>query len=203
MSETSVVTLITCPGCNASLDLVLRGRVRCSRCQWVGDTYSFNPRVLEVQESVGALPEEATCIHHPRKKAVAVCAGTGDYVCALCAIELNGQTYSAEYLNTAGKTLALSAFDRTLPRPDSQIMLYLLCCFIPYVNVIFLAFAFIWLPHAVFLYLKLLRARRENEILRRVVGTGRVIAIPILLGIFTLAWIGGIVAIAITLMNRR
>ena len=174
----------------------------CPRCSWLGDVYSFSPRLLEVEEAVAALPEDATCLHHPRKKAVAVCAGTGDYVCALCAIELNGQTFSAEYLNGAGKDMAGKAFDRTLPRPDSQILLYMLLCFVPYVNIIFLAFAFIWIPHAVYLYFKLFRLRRENEVLRRVVGRGRIITIGILLGLFSLGWIAGAISLVVLVLNK-
>jgi signal peptidase I len=152
--------------------------------------------------AAAALPEDATCLHHPRKKAVAVCAGTGDYVCSLCAIELNGQTYSAEYLNGPGKNLAGKAFDRMLPRPDSQILFYMLLCFVPYLNVIFIAFAFVWIPHAIYLYVKLLRLRRQNEVLARVVGQGRLITVAILIGLFAVGWIIGAIAIAAVVVRK-
>jgi hypothetical protein len=192
-----------CPRCSTVLESVTSGRVRCSRCGWSGEVYSFSPRVLDTQPAAAAMPEDATCLHHPRKKAVAVCAGTGDYICSLCAVELNGQTYSAEYLNSAGKNLAGKAFERSLPRPDSQIYLYLLCCFIPYVNFIFLPFAFIWIPHAVLLYFKTLRLREENPILKRIIGMPRMVMIPILLGLFALGWIAGVAAILIAVLKPR
>ncbi len=203
MTETATIAPFICPGCSITLDTATQGRIRCPQCYWTGEVYTFAPRIVEVEAAALALPEDATCLHHPRKKAVAVCAGTGDYVCSLCAIELNGQTYSADYLNGAGKEMAGKAFDRVLPRPDSRILLYMLLCFIPYVNVIFITFAFIWIPHAVFLYFKAIRLRRDSEILRRVIGRGSLIAIPILLGIFSLAWIGGVIAIIVAIMQQR
>ena len=49
--------------------------------------------------------------------------------------------------------------DRTLPRPDTTVYLYLLLCFIPGVNYVMLPFAFLWIPHSFFLYAKALRMR--------------------------------------------
>jgi hypothetical protein len=203
MSEAVAAVPFVCPGCSVTLDVVSQGRVQCPRCRWVGDVYSFKPKLLQIEEAVAALPEDATCLHHPRKKAVAVCAGTGDYVCALCAIELNGQTYSAEYLNGAGKTLAGKAFERNLPRPDSQILFYMLLCFVPYINAIFLAFAFVWIPHAIYLFTKLIRLRRENPVLRRVVGQGRLIWIAILISLFGVGWIAMAIGIAVLIVSKN
>ena len=102
--------------------------------------------------------------------ATAVCAGTGDYICNLCAVELNGKTYSAEYLNHGGKDHVAKAFDRVLERPDGRIYLYLILNFIPYVNGFIAVFAFLWLPHAFYLYFKALRMRRESEIFARIMS---------------------------------
>ena len=203
MAEAAVTTAFTCPGCSAVLDGSSQWAVQCPACRWMGDVYSFSPRVLEVDVATAALPEDATCLHHPRKKAVAVCAGTGDYICSLCSIELNGQTFSAQYLDNAGKEVAGKAFDKTLARPDSRIVLYMILCFVPYLNVIFLAFAFVWIPHAVFLFSKMRRMRRENEIYHRVVGTGRMVTLAILLTLFALGWTIGVTCIVFFLWTKR
>ena len=195
MTQAIAITQFPCPGCRAALELPTDGPTTCPLCRWHGQAYLFSPLAIKGDAAELALPDDATCIHHPRKKAVAICAGSGDYICSLCAIDLNGQTYSAEYLNTGGKETIGKAFDRYLPRPDSQIMLYFLCLFIPYINVIFIPFAFIWIPHAFYLYFKALRLQRENDLFRRVMGNGRIIGIPVLLSLAALGWIYGVFAI--------
>src|SRR5580658_2840979 len=104
MPEAIAITGFVCPRCGLALaaDKPAQPSIACTRCNWTGEAYHFWRLPADVTSAEAALPEDAVCIHHPRKKAVAVCAGTGDYVCSLCAIELNGQTYSAEYLNGPG-----------------------------------------------------------------------------------------------------
>src|SRR5689334_5511439 len=134
MAQVDVITQFSCPRCDSVLSPPSQGATRCPGCGWKGEAYLFSPAAMEVQTAEHALPDDATCIHHPRKKAIAVCAGTGDYICSLCAVDLDGETFSAQYLGAAGKQKAGRAFERNLPRPDSQVVLYLLMPFIPYVN---------------------------------------------------------------------
>lgn len=194
---------VTCAGCNSPLVPDVSGPLRCPHCNWHGEAYVFAPRAVEAKPAEAALTDDATCVHHPRKKAVAVCAGTGDYICSLCAVDVDGQTYGAEYLNAAGKEKASKAFDRILPRPDSQIVLYLILIFIPYVNAVAVALAFVWIPHAFFLYFKALRLRRENEIFRRVCGRARVVTLPILLSLYALLWLTGAAFGLYAILNHR
>ena len=194
---------IRCGACDAVLAPSGDGPLRCPVCNWTGEAYFFSPRVIESQAAETALPDDATCIHHPRKKATAVCAGTGDYIGSLCSVELNGQTYSAEYLNSAGKEKAGKAFDRILPRPDGQIYLYLVLFFIPYINAVIVAFAFLWIPHAFYLYFKALRMRRENEVFNRVMSKVSVVTIPILLGLYSIGWLAGVAGIVYLVMERH
>jgi hypothetical protein len=190
-----------CPICSQPLEDRIGARAFCMACGWKGQAYVFTPLPIVVEHAEHALPEDATCMHHPTKKATAVCSGTGDYICSLCAIELNGRTYSAEYLNNKGKDEVGKAFDPYLARPDSQIIMCLYCCFIPYLNVVFVPTAFVWIPWSVFLYVKALRMRRTNPIFARAMGMGRVIGIPIWLGIFAAGWIIGVAAIAVHLSS--
>lgn len=196
------ITQFHCPSCRSALEPVSEGPTQCPACNWRGEAYFFTPLAVNVAAAEVALPDDATCIHHPRKKANAICAGTGDYICTLCEVQINGQSYSAEYLNTAGKEKIGKAFDRYLPRPDSQVLLYLLLVFVPGVNYIIVPFAFIWIPHSFFLYRKALRLRRENPLFARVVGTGRLITIAILLTVISLAWIAGVAIILYYVSSR-
>jgi hypothetical protein len=191
----------SCPSCNARLTPPGQGLIKCPGCAWTGEVYLFRARPVTVDAGEAALPEDAACIHHPRKRATAVCAGTGDYICALCAVEIGGQTFGAAYLAAGGKDKAAQAFDRTIPRPDNQIATYLICLFVPYVNFILIPFAFIWIPHAFFLYFKALRLRRENPLFARLMSRSRVILLPILLGIVSALWAIGVIALTHAIME--
>jgi hypothetical protein len=154
---------------------------------------------LDVRTAEVALPEDATCIHHPRKKATTVCAGTGDYICSLCAVELHGQTYSAQYLATAGKALASKAFDRYLPRPDSRVALALLLLFIPGLNYLF----FLWIPYGFYNLVQAWRLRKQDDLFRRLVGSGRLVWLGILLSLISLVLAVIAVAVIIAIINRQ
>jgi len=203
MRQVSEVLDCPCPRCGLVLVPASSAeQTQCPRCRWRGETFLFKRLQPEIDTAELALPDDATCIHHPRKKAVAVCAGTGDYVCSLCAVELNGQTYSAEYLNAGGKQTLGQAFDRFLPRPDSQIRLYLILNFIPYVDFVFSPFAFLWVPHGFLLYFEALRMRRANPLFARVMGRGWIVALPILLSLAAIAWVFIVIAIFVGVMLR-
>jgi hypothetical protein len=189
-----------CPGCGSFLSAPDRGRIRCPNCSWSGEIYGFSPAPLDVRSAELALPNDATCIHHPTKKAVAVCAGTGDYICSLCAVQLDGETYSADYLSAAGKEKANKAFLRTLPRPDGRARLYLLLPFIPYVNLAAIPFAFIWLPHGFVLCGRCARLRRQDPLFARLIGPARLVVLRVLLGIYSLLWLIGVAALVIAWM---
>ncbi len=178
-----------CPNCMISLDLVEGEKTRCPNCAWAGTVWHFNPLELSVESGQAALADDATCAHHPTKRADAVCEGTGDFICALCAIEHEGTVYSAEYLNTAGAKIIAKGFDRRIDRPDSTLILYMGLCFVPYVNVFWWAGWPVWTTLG---WIKLFKARRhvaEDQILARLVSPTRIIIIGILFAITTLLFI--------------
>jgi len=198
----NVITRFWCPTCTEVLEPAMPGPVVCPRCAWRGEAYLLAPRRISESTAETALPDEATCLHHPRKKATAVCAGTGDYICSLCAVEIDGDTYSAEYLNTSGKDKASKAFDRTIPRPDSRILLYMVLIFVPYINFVMLALGFLWIPHAFVLYARAQRLRRESPVFARLMGTGRSVLIMVLLVLYSVGWILAVVGLTVALMDR-
>jgi hypothetical protein len=196
-------TTAICPKCNTRLAVSGDGPVQCPACRWVGEVYFFTALPFTVDQSQQALPDDATCLHHPNKRATAVCAGTGDYICALCAIELNGQVYSAHYLSTTGKKKVGKAFDRYLARPDSTIILCIVLCFIPPVNYIMIPTCFIWVPYCFYLYVKALNLRRSDPLFARVMGPSRVIAIPIILGLLSVGILIALISIAVAIVGSK
>ncbi|HEY1684667.1 MAG TPA: hypothetical protein VGG19_07895 [Tepidisphaeraceae bacterium] len=205
MTQAIAVTEFACPRCGTMLALAApnQSHTNCPACRWSGQVYLFSHLPLDVKTAESALPEDAACAHHPSKKATAICAGTGDYICSLCTIELNGQPYSAEYLNHGGKETLGKAFTRTLPRPDSQIRLYLVAAIIiPYVNFVLWIFAFLWIPHAFILYRRALRMRREDKLFSRVMSSMSVVVLPILLVLIAIGWIVVVILLAVRWSGR-
>jgi hypothetical protein len=192
MTQAIAIAEFACPHCGAALGLpeLNKPQTLCPNCRWSGQVYLFSRVPVDTMTAETALPEDAKCVHHTRKKATTICAGTGDYICSLCAIELNGQTYSADYLSHGGKETIGKAFSRTLSRPDSQIRLYLIALIIiPYVNAVLAAFAFLWVPHAFILYSRALRMRKEDPLFARLMSPASVVILPILLSLVAVAWI--------------
>jgi hypothetical protein len=194
---------MVCPSCAQLLEIREDGPTACPACRWRGEAYLFNPLPITVETAERALPQDATCLHHPTKKAVAVCAGTGDYICSLCAIELNGQVYSASYLSGAGKDKVGKSFERYLERPDSRIAMFLMLCFVPVANYVVIPTCFLWVPYSFYLYAKALRLRRTNPLYARVFGTARIIVLPVLLSLFALGWLVALCAILIFAITKQ
>ncbi len=147
---------------------------------------------------VEALPEDAQCVHHEGNTATAICEGTGDYICALCSIDVGGRTYSAQFLENAGSDFAKQSFDRFLPRPDTTVLIFILLYFVPYVNSCWVFGTVVWLPLG---YMKLVQANRlryRNPIYHRVVGPTRIVLLAVFLTLipgmilatwFVIAWL--------------
>lgn len=192
MATSEVVTEFLCPKCSAALRPVgEETRVRCDICSWRGLAFLFEPLTVRAQKAEQALPDDAVCVHHPSKRAECICEGTGDYICALCTIELDGKTYSAQYLSKAGKERASEAFDRHLPRPDREIGLYLLLC------VFFFPAIIVWAPFAIYWFFRMLSLRNKNPLYRKVLGRGEIAVVAIIIAGVILT--GGIIAVAILL----
>lgn len=84
-------------------------------------------------------------------------------------------------------------FGRYLSRPDSTVVLFLLLCFVPYVNFVWLLGAPIWVPSG---YVKLARAdrlRREDPLILKLVSRTRLVLLGVLLSLPILVLIAGVV----------
>lgn len=173
-----------CPGCGGFLLNFVDGRpTRCTACNWKGRLFVFDPPVEVTSDRPRqALAGDVTCAFHATKQAVKICAGTGSYICELCAVEVNGQTYSAQYLNQGGTKKIQEAFDRTLKRPDRIIGYLAAASFFPYTAIagpVLLILAFIQ-------YARYRKQLAQDSLLRKVVPRGRGVALVFLF----VAWIG-------------
>lgn len=148
--------------------MVVEGQANGCACGWSGRVWAFDPVPMIVARAQSADAMDATCAHHPTKQASAICAGSGDYICSLCAVELDDETYSAQYLASGGKGLAQKAFERFLPRPDRVLTgIYLVTLFLYF-------FAAVIFPIAVANFIKLVKLRAQDPIYRRLVGGGSI-----------------------------
>lgn len=168
-----------CPNCNEFLAVEQPGTVVCANCLWRGDIDFFRQAGAEALPTEEAHGDDATCVHHATKKATATCAGSGDYICPLCTVEIEGKPYSLQYLEHAGAHVMEHQFQRYLPRPDSHIMIYVaLVFFVPF-TYLWLILSVVWLPHAYALYFSAIQLRKRNPLFREVVGRGRMIVLAV------------------------
>ena len=189
MAAYTQITSFNCPECRARLEPPATSATSCPRCRWKGSVWLFTPLAIQGEKAAQALPDDAVCAHHPSKRAVAVCQGTGDYICSLCAVELNGQTFSAQYLNRAGKEKFSKAFTRYLDRPDRLVSTYLTY------SILLLPVALVMVPLAFLQFFKMRELRGKDLLYGRLVGPGRVVVLGIILAAFSLLAVIMIIAV--------
>jgi hypothetical protein len=180
MAAYTQITSFNCPECHTLLEPPAAPETSCPRCRWKGAVWLFTPLTIQAEKAAQALPDDATCAHHPGKQAVAICQGTGDYICSLCAVELNGQTFSAQYLNQAGKEKFSKAFARYLDRPDRLTRTYLAASILCWPG------APLLVPLAFVQFFKILALRKKDPLYKRLVGSGHMIVLAIILGCFSI-----------------
>ena len=130
----------------------------------------FNPILFQAERVEAATDEHAVCAHHPEHSAVAMCAGTGNYICTLCAVEINDNTYSVQFLDSpAGRSLVSQRFTSTLPRPDRIVWQMLACLLILPITALMFFLFFIWVPIGLVNWFRALRLRRRSTLYRRIV----------------------------------
>lgn len=164
MAVAERVTEFDCPTCTQRIAQEVDGPTACVACGWRGEALLFRPSPVEAEKAQDALPDDAACAHHPHKRAEAICEGTGDYICALCAVELDGGIYSAQYLDKAGKDKLDKDARRYVERPDRQLTYAVV------LTVLFWPLFFVTVPVSVYYFIKMARLRQHNELFRRLVG---------------------------------
>ncbi len=160
-------------------------RRRCAACGWTGRVSVFTPPpgANDDRPELAGI-DDATCTFHPDKKATAICEGTGSYICALCAVEVRGRTFSAEYINTGGDPTVTRQHRPALPRPDRYITLLSLAIILFWPATVITTF------FVIYGFVKHLRMLRTDSVYRDVHGPWGNAGLAILMGIHTLAGIG-------------
>lgn len=131
------------------------------------------------------MPEDAACAQHPNRRAVATCAGSGDFICALCSVEVEGKTFSAKYLESGGKTKIKDAFERHMKRPDREAIQMAAISFVP--CLFFLSP--LWVALGIFKLVKAHKMRRENPLFARAVSKTSLILAAVVIGLQIALWI--------------
>lgn len=175
MPDPTIQSPLACPKCGVELSPVNPDDVACTGCKWRGQVYAFSPAALKVVEQAQAMPDDAACAHHPSKRAITTCAGSGDYICSLCVVEIDGQTYGAAYLETAGKAKATKAFDRYIPRPDKMVIGAV------GISYLYLVPSLVAFPWGIVQFFKMQKLRREDPLYARIVSRRRAIGLGALL----------------------
>ena len=74
---------------------------------------------------------------------------------------------------------------------------------IPYINIVMIAFGFLWIPHGFVLHSRARRMRRENPLFRRVMSTSTLVLQPIVLALAGVGWLVMVAAIIFALLERQ
>ncbi len=190
--------VIACPACAGTMVLAANATLHCIRCrmQVYGDI--FNPVVPVIHSPELALSEHATCVYHPQKRAVTVCQGTGSFICALCAVEIKGKVYSAQYLESSvGKKAMDGIASRFLSRPDRVLKNIFVAMFIPYVNALILAPFPFWAIYGYVQCRKMADLRRRDVLYHELVGKWRIVSGAILLSLILAGWLMGVLVLVL------
>lgn len=172
---------------------------QCRLCHWKGVSEHYTPPPREVDHAHAAMPDDITCAYHPNKKATHICAGTGSYICTLCMLEIDGEIYSAEYVNQGGleKAKKKTPYDRVLQRPDHTIGVFTFLSIFPYCAPLFP----LWIGVGIYQFVRHRRMMRENETYAHVTRPYATIFSLLLLLAVGLLWLGVLVAIGVGVVN--
>jgi len=178
-----------CPSCHERLFMENSGPTICPRCGWRGEAYIMRALREKVESANDAAMNQAVCAFHPTKQAMAVCAGSGDYICSLCAVEMDGEVYSAGYLSRGGKKKLTKTFSRRLNRPDREMTVYLL------LTLIFFFLAPVMIPLAIHRYFRALKLRKTDELFARMFSNLEAFVWGIILAVMTVLYTLGAIAL--------
>lgn len=154
-----------CLNCRTFGSLRRKGSAwECSNCGWKGEVFICHAKAPDNAPAEVAGPEDAVCANHPGKKAVAVCSGTGDYICSLCRVQIGDKSYSVQYLDGQGKTQAGLDFSKSMRRWDRLVVFLCLCS----VLILMLSPAFV--AGMTWALYKSVRERSQNLLYRQVAG---------------------------------
>lgn len=173
---------LKCPTCAASI-LVTDGLNSCGSCSTLLDVILFPVRDEEKTIVVGAIPTDATCIHHPRNKAEFVCKRCGSFVCALCRINLKNEPYCAACVTIMDQEKKVEDFSSEISRPDRT------CASVIILSMLFAPLAVIGIPYAFYLLFRQQKLRKTDPTLLNLISPISLVLQWIVLCILTIAFV--------------
>ena len=161
----------------------------------------FNPIAFNLQPVEAAAEDHAHCANHPGRSAVALCAGTGNYVCALCAARLGGEVYSVQFLDSpTGRPLFPQRFPGRLRRPDRLDRLLVHGLLNGAGTLVLAGLFFIVVPVGIVFSSRAIRLRKSDPLYRRLVPRRKIAAMIIATGIWiVLGWLFWLIFLRLTL----
>jgi hypothetical protein len=149
--------------------------MQCRFCNWAGRVYHFEPPPRRSERPEVAMADDATCANHPSKKAVSICEGTGNYICSLCAVDIDGKTYSVQFLDKQGRqhiAKLANELEQTQKRPDRVYLLMIALSLIPLVGLV-------TIPWAVVAYVQTMLRMQRDRYLSELLSTGRLLMLTL------------------------
>ena len=187
--ETVKVSGFECPSCGERLFAESSVHTACPKCRWTGEAHILKALREKAEPARDALSDQAVCAFHPTKQATTICEGTGDYICSLCAVEVAGKVYSAQYLGKAGKDTLDKTYARYLDRPDKQITIYLA------LSIFLLLPAPVLIPMAIYKFFAAIKLRKSDPMFNKAFSRVDLILHGFLVLFFTVAYTLGAIAI--------
>ena len=131
------------------------GTSTCASCGsvWSIDVFPalFDPPASLRKEELELADGEASCFHHATKRAVTSCSRCGRFLCALCSLELAGETWCATCLSTGASKNTVQSLESRRVLWDSVALSIAL---LPLVTLIGFYFFILTAPAAIFVALR-------------------------------------------------
>ncbi len=128
--------LLSCENCHGVLEpaaVNTSSPQRCPHCGEESHRLAFPAVLQDVPKGVApqavADESEAGCFQHPDSRAVASCCISGQFLCALCDIDINGQHFAPDSLEGAIRTGKFEKLQASYTRFD---LLALACTCLPF-----------------------------------------------------------------------
>ena len=183
---------VRCPSCGMPLPATaetLVGRQVCGSCGKACYAGAFDPPpAVEVGQPVPVGPDDVACANHPNFAARHVCAGSGTYICDLCAVTLDGEVLAVQYLDGAGKQKLDRRAATSLKRPDRLVTGMMAVSLLVFFPIWWLLTPVVWWQVAVHR-----RMLRENADYAEVVprgSSGRIVVAAVVQTVLALLSIG-------------
>ena len=205
MTQTAVAAselrLLPCPIRGCGLFLIPEGgEFRCTRHKLSYRILEFAPPPDASEKADHLTDHFAPCTEHPDRLAMEICRGSGNYICPLCTVVIDGEPWSHRYLMTpSGQKLLKDKYISILPRPDRNIPILFSCLILFPLTFIMLMTFVIWIPYLAVQLVNIIRLRRRSWVYRALMPRYLLIATAAGMGVWMVL---GIILYSIVFLSR-